>query len=162
MRRTVLAVGIFLVGVLVAGCLGGSGAGDGPDHNQTESESEEQSTDDDVTTPSLGSTFEILDVTSTGTTDGSASVTFENQTIIVTGTILGSNSCYTARLGTVTIENGTLLVRIESYEDADENKGCREVIIGINYEVNIEINGDPPSAVTVDHNDEHVTTEQLS
>jgi hypothetical protein len=105
------------------------------------------------------STFEVLSV-DTGDVDESASVTFDENTIVVTGEILGSNTCYTARLDSTTIEDKALHVGIVSYEDADEGEGCRDAIVGIEYEASIEISGDSPSSIRVEHNGEPITTEQ--
>lgn len=94
--------------------------------------------------------------------DISASVTFDSDTVTVRGTIQGTNTCYTAKLDEVTIENRTLLVNVESSEEPDEGEVCGEAIIGIDYKVVIEFDGDPPTEVTVKHDGQHVTTEQSS
>lgn len=90
----------------------------------------------------------------------SASVTFKNDVVTITGTIMGNNSCYTARVGEVAIENRTLFVNVESYEDADEGEACLEADHGFEYEAVIEFDRASPTSVTVKHNGEKVTTAQ--
>lgn len=92
------------------------------------------------------------------TAEEAASVTVEDRMVTVTGTIVGNNSCYTARLDETTVEEGRLVVRIASYEDADANEGCADALIGITYEASVEFESEPPTSVRVEHNGEPVAT----
>ena len=105
--------------------------------------------------------FEVLGVDESEAAE-SATVEFEDRTITVVGTVVGNNGCYTARLGGTTIEEGTLVVRVESYEDADEDEVCTQALVGIDYESVIEFDGEPPAVVRVEHNGETVATERRS
>lgn len=101
--------------------------------------------------------FEIIDESRTG--PESASVTVDDGTVTVTGTIEGNNGCYTARLAEAVIEDDALVVRIESYEDADENQDCTMAIIYLEYRTTIERRGEVPETVRVEHNGEPVSND---
>lgn len=92
--------------------------------------------------------------------DVSAAATFDGDSVTVQGTIQGTNTCYTAKLDELTVENQTLLVNIVSYEDPDEGEVCGEALIGIGYEVVIEFDSEVPAEVTVQHDGQHVTSER--
>lgn len=153
MRRFFVTHGAPLAVIAIAGCLG-EGGPSGDDDSGNETDTEETATD-------IETRFEVHDI-DTGILEESATVEFEDGTVIVTGAILGSNTCYTARLGTVAVDDRTLLVGVESYEDLGENEGCYDAIVGVEYETTVEIHGDLPESVRVEHNGEHVTTEQPS
>ncbi len=101
--------------------------------------------------------FEVLDVAGSEY-DLRATVEFEDDRVVVEGTISGNNSCYTARVHDITVEDGTIIAEIESFDDSDSDEGCLEIIVGITYKLEFSIDGDPPSEVTVRHNEDHITT----
>ena len=138
----------------------GDGDGDAPDDVNEESDQDDEREPDADTDGVRETHFEILDTDASY--EVSASVAFEDGMVTITGTISGNNSCYTAKLGEVTIVDRTLFVGVESYDDADEDEGCMEVLIGIDYEALIEIEGELPDTVTVEHDGEEVTTERRS
>lgn len=144
-RRTVVEEIIAATAGGVTGCLESSGTMD-------------------ETTGSGGSDDAHLEVLGmhTGDVEESASVRFEDDTVTVTGTILGSNTCYTARIDAVTVEDRTLLVAVESYEDVAEGEGCRDARVAIEYQATVEVHEDPPTSVRVEHNGDPVTTERRS
>jgi len=138
-RRTLLAASGAVLGGGVAGCFAiQNGANRGWEIMETG--------------------FEIVDESGTG--PESASVTVEDRTVTVNGTIRGNNGCYTARLAETTIEDDALVVRIESYEDADEDQDCTMAIVYIEYEATVEVHGEGPGSVLVEHNGERVTVEK--
>lgn len=181
-RRTALAIGATVAGSVLVGCIDSVPAeydptdgavDDQDDSDMTDSGSNDSSTDgdgdgtddSDMNTsdddPDLGTgigetTFQLVDEHSDA--DPSASVTVEDGTVTISGIITGNNACYTARLDQAVIEDDTLIVNIESYEDADEGMGCASVIVYIEYEATIEVEGDSPESVRVEHNQEEVTT----
>ncbi|MEF8900632.1 MAG: hypothetical protein V5A25_05365 [Halovenus sp.] len=162
-RRTLLTASVAVIGSAVTGCLENmefmGDSDDSEDNDASDDSNDQADQDSNHDAESIRETrFEILG--SDYEFEISASVTFENEMVTVTGTISGNNTCYTASLDTVTTENHTLLVNIESYEDADENGGCRDAVIGIEYETIAKFDGEPPTEVTVEHNGEKVTTEQ--
>lgn len=178
-RRTLILKGIVVVGGSFTGCLENRE----PMDDSADSEGDTTSTDStdggDQRTDDKSTDDSHTDRNPTSDTDGvhetqfevlgsdfdfkvSASVTFENDSVTVSGTIQGYNTCYTARLDETTIENRMLTVNIDSYEDSDENEGCGLSLIGIKYKGTVEFDGDLPTEVTVKHNGKHVTTEQAS
>lgn len=165
-RRTVLAASLAVFGGALAGCTVSRGNSDDPGDGSGNTDMTDPAddsgdvppptdTDGDVPPPTDGgSTLESeLSVlgTSAGSTDGDVSVTVSDGRVTVTGTITGANSCHTARLGPIDFEDGTLVVRVESYEDAADDVDCRPVETGIDYEVAIETGGDRPRTVRVEH-----------
>lgn len=170
-RRTLLTAIFTVVGGATTGCLensngmddsaGSEGRDDSSATETTESsDGEDEPTSTDDAEGIRNTEFEVL-----GTDpdfDVSASVAYGTDMITVTGTIRGNNTCYTARLGNGTMENGTLTLGVESYEDADDDEGCGEAIIGIEYEAVVAFHGDLPSEVTVEHNGDQITTEQAA
>jgi hypothetical protein len=100
--------------------------------------------------------FELLDERGDGSE--SASVSVDGLSVTVTGVVVGANGCYTAALDEVTVDGDTLVVAIESYEDAPPGGGCSGALVFLEYAATVELRGEPPAAVRVDHDDHHVTT----
>jgi hypothetical protein len=100
--------------------------------------------------------FELLDERGDGA--ASASVSVDGSSAAVTGVIVGDNGCYAAALDAVIVEDDTLVVAVESYEDALPGGGCSGALVFLEYEATVELRGDRPEAVRVDHDDHHVTT----
>jgi len=88
----------------------------------------------------------------------SASVSVGGPSVAVTGTAVGNDGCYTAALDEVTVDGDTLVVAVESYADAPPDGGCSGALVFLEYEAAVELRGEPPEAVRVDHDDRHVTT----
>jgi hypothetical protein len=164
-RRTLLTATFAVIASSVAGCLGTQNTMDNSNDPKEGEETTDTETNDSAdgggpgTTSTLEPDLEILNIEYTGDSNGSASVAFEDHTVAVTGTILGSNSCYTARLDAVRIDDQTLLVQIESFEETAKHEDCRAATVEIEYEMNVEIPGALPAAVRVEHNGEHVMTD---
>lgn len=180
-RRTLLSASIAAIGSSVAGCLEGSNSmGDSDDSDGSADQTETDTTaPPDSETPSSGeestartetddsengdqsqTNFEVLNTSYDD--EESASATFGDGKVTVTGVVIGNNDCYTARLTGAVIEDGRLVVSIESYEDAEEGQDCLMATIFIEYEAAVTTHGDLPTEVTVKHNGEQVTTEQRS
>jgi hypothetical protein len=138
-RRTLLAAGAGVLGSGVAGCFG--------IQNDTDQGSDIMETN-----------FELVEESGTG--PESAAVTVDDGTVTVTGTIRGNNGCYTARLAGAAIEDDALVVSIESYEDAEDDQDCTMAIIYLEYEASVEIRGEVPTSVRVEHNGERVAIEE--
>lgn len=171
-RRTLLTAALSLLGSGVAGCLErGEGAGDsGTDGDGSNTPTDSMTTTDgddatngDTTTDGGGdheTRFEVLDAATEF--EESATVTFDDAAVTVTGTIMGNNTCYTAKLGELTVDAQMLRLNVESYEDRDEDEGCGEALIGIDYKAVVRFDGDRPTDVTVEHNGDVMTTAQDS
>jgi hypothetical protein len=104
-----------------------------------------------------GTRFDVLDERGSG--ERQASVTFDDGAVIVTGIVRGDNGCYTARLGAAVVDDGRLVVDIESYEDAPGSSGCTGALVFLEYEAVVELRNGPPASVRVEHDGERVTTE---
>lgn len=159
MRRRTLLRNAAAAGAvaLSAGCLTDAGPGDSTD---TET--------DDGSSPTLDDTaFEVTNVGS-GTQVDEAAVTTDGQQVVVTGTIHGSNGCYTASLADATFEDGTLAVTVESHEKDTEGTAtnvCTDAIVEIEYRLEATFAGGMPGTVEVTHDSPSglkvVTTEQM-
>lgn len=169
-RRKVLVAVTAALGSSVAGCLENRGSGntdmvDAGDGNMTDGTGSENPNDDP---DDHRSNYENDRITETrfdvlGTDpryEISASVRFMVDEVLVSGTIWGNNSCYTARLGEVVIDDSLLLVCVESYEDRGEDELCMEADYGIDYEAVFKFDGELPTTVTVEYNGQEITSEQ--
>ena len=143
-RRCVLA---SVSAVLVAGCVG-SGGGSGT------------TTKGDGTTtegaPSVASSS--LAVTDTGCgsqSDGGASVAFERREVVVSGTVVGNDGCYRARLGDVSFDGSSDVCRVvvEAFDDSGPDEVCTDCITAISYEATVVFDGGLPGTVEVVHDD---------
>lgn len=160
-RRDLLAGGCGLVGVLAAGCLDGEQGAPGGGGGRPATETPTVTTSDDETDPMMGDPrFEIRDI-SHPSRDETATVTFEDTTVTVTGVITGHNGCYTAGIDDVAVSNHELVVEIESFEEADEDEVCTEATVYIEYRTIVQFDSELPDAVTVYHDGEQVTERSL-
>lgn len=159
-RRRALATLGGIAFTAAAGCLSAP-ANDGngsPTDTTTEtpgtdSPTETSPTDSPTpTTPVLAdTTFEILDNRPDERLN-EATVTVEDGAVVVTGTIFGSNGCYTARLADAVTNAGRLTVTVESYEDTgDGTPACTQAIVAIDYRLTATFEGSLPTAVEVRH-----------
>lgn len=103
--------------------------------------------------------FEVFEIES-GTGEESASVSCENDRVLVRGTIRGENSCYTARIADVSLSDDELTIAVESYEDADKDQMCAQALVEIEYEARVEFTDAEPGTVVVEHDGTPVTTEE--
>lgn len=122
---------------------------DAPDDTASETPDSEPST-----TPS-GVADRSLQVTDSGcgTQTDAASVAFDEggRTVTVTGTIWGSDACYTAVLSDVSLDGDALTVVVGSESDAGTDTMCAECITEIDYEATVTLEGALPREVTVVH-----------
>lgn len=86
-------------------------------------------------------------------------VSFDNHTVRVTGTIRGSNSCYTAELKNCTFEQGTLTMNVRSFKP-DTNELCSMCLKQIEYDTMCVFENGLPKRVDVLHNGARVTSKQ--
>ncbi|WP_331235062.1 hypothetical protein [Natronorarus salvus] len=128
------------------------------DRDDSEGGDDEPGTDhgDDPTV--VSTEFEVVSKGGGGEGDGEARIEREGESVRVQGSIVGWNGCYTARLEEAVVENGTLVVRVEAYEDAEEGEMCTQALVVIEYEVRIELAGEV-TGVRVEHDGEAVASE---
>lgn len=193
-RRTLLRRALACGVVLAAGCVGDEPApGDGqsgsptgtepPDADRddaTESGTDDVNSTDDATatdgdgatqspSPSdgdprlAGRSFEVVS-NECGQGRNEADASADGRTVTVTGTIDGSNTCYTARLESASLDESgaTLRVDVESYvPESDGTPACGQCIVDIEYESTFEFEDGRPDEVVVRHDGEHVATVRL-
>lgn len=134
-RRLLRAAGALSLAGL-AGCVGGrrDGGGDGPADPPT--------------------TFTALGSRCGGQTDR-ASVSYAGGVVTVEGTTWGNDGCYLARLDEVTLDGGTLTVRVGAERD-DEKEACVQCITELDYRLEVAVEPRPEQVVVV-HRGERVT-----
>lgn len=167
-RRSLLRGAIPATVGLLAGCTGGgsvpdsptdstdtsppSTAGNSPTPSETDSPN---STDSPVVGESeLVDRSFIIENNECGSPGNSASATIDGDTIIVTGTIDGSDTCHTARLGRASISDDgeTLTVGVEAYvPESTATKACGQCIVEIDYRSTFAFEGGRPGRVVVAH-----------
>lgn len=106
--------------------------------------------------PSLGeSSLRVTDAGCGSQDAGGAEVSFDEQSIVVTGTVVGNNGCYRARLADVSYESSsdTCRVVVEAYDASDPDEMCTQCITTIDYEASVAFDGGLPETVDVVHDD---------
>lgn len=156
-RRTLLsAVGTAAAGAL-AGCLSSAadGDGDGDDGDGSTPTDTPTATPSPTASPTKTSgcspveeEFTVENVGS-GTGKNEATVSFDGD-VVVDGTIRGKNGCYTASLGSVGYEDGSLTVVVESHEK-EGAEACTQALVDIDYLATFTFDGELPDTVTVEH-----------
>jgi hypothetical protein len=138
-RRSVLAA--VAAAAATAGCTGlpaGEGGGDGGD---------------DGTTPQpaiAGSSFSIRSVDcATGEADD-ASVSVEDATVSVSGTVTVADGCHVAELDGAAVENGELRVVVASVA-REGVQGCVQCLTEVGYDASVTLSGGRPERVVVVH-----------
>lgn len=88
-----------------------------------------------------------------GTETDEASVAFDANggTVTVTGTTWGNDTCHTAVLSDVRLDDGTLTVVVGSESDAATDTACGQCITEIDYEATVELDSALPREVAVVH-----------
>ncbi len=147
-RRDLLVAGSLFV---VAGCTAPSRGGPG------EPTGDPTTGDGTATTPDGGTDwttdFQPINIECAGEQLGSASVSFDEDRIEVTGTILGSDMCYVPQLDTVSYDEMTreLVLVVETVRAAEEGTACAQCISAADYRFVATVTGNSPSTVVVKH-----------
>jgi hypothetical protein len=126
-------------------------------------------TDDDVTgddgdereTTVTGTSFSVLSRREGGGNTDSASYSFKDGTLEVTGTVMGSDACKTAELGGAEYDEDeeAIVVDIETVNAEGAGDMCAEVLTPIRYEATVEFEGGSPGVV-VTHDGQEVDTSE--
>ncbi|WP_132058046.1 hypothetical protein [Halorussus amylolyticus] len=138
-RELLTRTGALLGAASLGGCLGqypNPGTGD-------------QTTDD---SPTLADeSFEVTD-SECGQGSNEATVSFEDESVVVTGTITGSDACQTGTLADTSYDpdEGILDVTVAT-EEREDTEVCAECITDIDYEATFEFAGGLPDEVSVTH-----------
>ena len=136
-RRMVLTgIGLAIAG-LSSGCLDRSVAGDDP-------------TPDPPTTPTVDPTLTVI---ASGCGDGTdrAAIRFADETVHIEGVIVGSNTCETAQIESVTTTGSTLRVEIVTAVPGTGTPACAQCLTDIEYRATIDGDGFTPDEVVVIH-----------
>lgn len=135
----------------LAGCIGSGGTG-APTDSPTDSPA-----DSPTPTPGVaGTEFGVTDK-GCGSGESAARVERDGDRVVVDGVVRGSNTCYTADLAGTTYEDGTLTVRVRSYEPTDAGV-CGQCIVDIEYRATVTVGGPFPEKVVVVHDGERVAS----
>lgn len=155
-RRALLRASCSTIaGLALAGCLQ-SGPGDG-DSSPTESPSpspSESPTLSPTVTPDRHVDRSSLEVLSSqcGAGENAASISAAENTVTVSGTIGGSDTCDTAKLRSAAFENGTLRIVVAAeMRDMTGTPACGQCLTDIEYEVTAEFGSRGPTTVVVEH-----------
>lgn len=147
-RRCVLT---SLGAVVVAGCTGSGGSGT----TTTAGGATTGGTTDDGGATLVTASLSVSDVGCGSESDGGASVSFEESALQVSGSVVGSNGCYRARLGEVSVDSSsdTCRVVVQAFDDSGPDGGCNECITVVSYDVRVVFDGGVPGTVMVVHDD---------
>lgn len=160
-RRDVLAsVATIATTGLLAGCATNSPAG--PAETPTSHpEPTETPTPTDTPMPSITDTgFSVTGIQS-GTQVNEASVSFETDRVVVTGTIAGTDGCKTAHLADADLTDGELTLTVATKDRPDAGM-CTQAIVEISYEATVSFEPTPPTSVRVVHESVGETVEVAS
>ncbi|WP_324665131.1 hypothetical protein [Haloarcula sediminis] len=147
-RRTLLGT-VASVGVAaLTGCLSEGGEDSTPSATET-----------GTPTPTPPPDPTLTDVTFTvsgrrsGTETDSATVSADGGSVVVEGTIWGSDGCQTAELPRVNYDGAAdgLTVPVETAGRADAGDSCTQAIVEIAYTATITFENGPPGTVVVTH-----------
>ena len=136
-RRTLLgAAGTVGIGVL-AGCSSNGGS-------QTETPTQ---------TPTMTDSEFTVTRNESGTETDDATVSFDDTTVTVEGTIWGSNSCQTAELDSADYDDAAdeLTITVATTEREDAGDVCTQAIVEIDYRATISFERGLPGSVVVTH-----------
>jgi hypothetical protein len=171
-RRTLLRFGPPAVTVGLAGCTGdesdgtdGGGSDGTPTPTKTDTPTAQTPTDTPTGTETPGTvmvedaSLTVVDIAS-GQERDAADVGVENGTVVVEGTIWGTDGCKTATLDAATYDeqNDTLRITVATTDREDAGDVCSEAIVEIDYRARVTVSGDLPGTVAVVHDGRTVTT----
>lgn len=127
------------------------------DNTPTETDND-TSTETDGGCPDLvDSSFEVVSA-ECGAGETQSSASFESNSIHVSGTIDGANTCYTATLDRVRCEEETVTVSVQSYESENDDI-CSMCVTDIEYEATLDFENDLPQRIVVVHDGSDVLNE---
>ena len=153
------AAAVTLTGV--AGCLDVDGSSEAASTNGSDNPANgtDQPTDDtmteDVPTDVIDSDRIVAArLTATGEceTTGTATVGFGDD-LTVTGCLTAHNGCAEPVVGAVTDIEGGLRVVVGEEDRSDPGTACTQALVQRGYELRLDVEGDPPGAVEVVHDD---------
>jgi len=164
-RRDVLKYVGAGTAVVATGCLGeteGNEPGNGKNGNQTDGndDSSDGADNNGDGTTVTGTSFSVSSRRGEDAEE-SASFWFEDGTLNVKGTIVGSDACKTAEIESAEYDGDrdAVVVGVGTVDAEDAGDACAEVLTSIQYEATVEFDGEQP-LVVVTHDGEDVEAEQ--
>ena len=151
----------------MAGCLDDDGGEEastnGTDESTTEADAQTNGADEpanDTMTEELST--DVIDsdrivaarLTTTGEceTAGTATIDFGDD-LAVTGCLTGHNGCAEPVVEAVTDIEGGLRIVVGEEDRSDPGTACTQALVQRGYELHLDVEGDPPGAVEVVHDD---------
>jgi hypothetical protein len=100
--------------------------------------------------------FTVEGIESASDDEGGSDAEFneDDRSIVVTGTVIGSDGCATARLAEAAVEDGALEVDIETVDTGGEM--CTQQLVAIRYTATLSFDGEIPNEVSVSHDGESI------
>jgi len=138
-RRRFIATAATLGAVATAGCLASDGSGGTPTPTET---------------PTMTDTTFTVQQVESGTEVDEATVSFEEGTVTVEGTIWGADGCTTAELASADYDpdSGELTVDVATVrEEPTGDVACTQAIVEIDYEATATFENGLPDTVVVTH-----------
>lgn len=150
-RRRFLALAGTAGSLSLGGCVGAGPPGAGSPTTDPETVSP-PSTITTTPTPDHGPevSFAVVDRTC-GSGADDAEIAFSADAVRVDGVIGGRDTCDTAELDGVDLDDGTLTVRVATALDPDSGGACAQCLTDIRYEATARFEGDLPDRVEVIH-----------
>lgn len=144
-REIIRYTGLAAIGS-IAGCIDVGG-----DDNDTTEETEPQP---EITNIS----FESIEGRCTNADSSQVQAERMNETISVTGFVIGGNPCYEASLSSSNIQNDMIVLSISLSQTTDSNEVCQECLGEMSFNASVDVDGEVNS-VRIRTSDEEVTTE---
>jgi hypothetical protein len=144
-RRDLLATVGAAVGTALAGCVGNGGPDPGTDDGSEDGDSDGGSVPPRLTDQTLTEIEECP-------TQGSASVSWGETAVTVTGCITGRNGCSVPVLAGAAYDAETdeLAVTVTT-EEEDSGGACTQALTDLGYEATVTFEGGLPNSVVVTH-----------
>lgn len=159
-RRALLRASLPAAVGVVAGCTGGGTATDSPTDSSTDPSPTATPTESPTPhEPELTDTSFTVESNDCGSPANRADAVADGRTVIVTGTIDGSDTCHTARLtdASVSEDGAALTLAVEAYVPASKaTQACGQCIVEVDYRATVVFDRARPSLVVVTHDGKQV------
>lgn len=172
-RRTLLQIAAPSSFGLLAGCTGVAPGDDPTDRSGPHSTGEPSPTSTPCSTGVISTSFTVTNTecgsgeqTAGASVDPTGDATPDEDgehptyTVTVTGTIVGSDACHSAKLAAVepVPENDTLRVAVEAYvPESKQGSPCADCVVDVDYEATVELSCGYYGVVGVVHDGSQVT-----
>lgn len=145
----------------LAGCITQQSSMSPEQSNDTASDAEDTDTATDTNDgdgPTLQDRSFTVVSAECGTGKNESSASFETNSVRVSGSIPGSDSCHTAELKHVACEQDTLTVSVAAYKQESDTP-CSMCVTDVEYDATFNFESDLPHRIVVLHDEEEVLNE---